>query len=602
MRIVGRMTCCVGIALLMATAVWGQELVLVENGQSPYRIVVAVDASIQDYHAAEVLQSHIAEMTGVTLKIVGDDNAAVETEIVIGFNRRTNEFKTTCFSKLFNPEEFQIKTIDKRLVIVGGVPRGVLYGVNSFLTEEWGCRWFAPPLRRIPKYEQLKLPQTDRRYQPPFEYRDTWSPSGRDNTWSFHNFQNKDFASLRPEQGGRAGFSHSYMVHTIKRLVQPEKYLKSHPEYFWTGNVDQPRKIPGGRAGDIGLCLSRPVVAKIASETLLRSKREDPEGDLLYSISAGDNNDWCECPLCMAAYGREPRDPHGTQWFNFASRVQWLLRGQPDAPKICMLAYGYTPVPPAKPVRNNNITVMYASLASCQLHAIDNSNCNSAFRERLAGWQKCTDSVYVWLYKVNFNGWGWVHPNLDTLARDLRYLRDKGVRGVFFQESQSGNDGKRFDSDMNELRAYMIARLMWNPDLDWRELRREFCDAYYGPDAAAVMIKYMDNIRAAFVKQDVHATSGLDEAGFKWITPQMFARWHAYMDKAESLATEKEHLRMVRIARLPIMFTEAMLNSNPQQQKVGLQKYFDVARSLGAANLMNEGQAVHTWAQQKGLK
>ena len=273
-----------------------EELVIVDQGKSEYRIVVGLTASIQDYHAAEVLQTHIAEMTGVTLQIVSDDNALVENEIVIGFNQHFDALETGIARDSFNPEAFQIKTVGRRLIIVGGAPRGVLYGVNSVLTDEWGCRWFTPSLRKIPRYEQLKLAEVDRSYDPPFEYRDAWCFAGRNNTWAFHNFQNKDFAQLQPEQGHRGGFSHSYMVHTIRRLVPPEKYQELHPDYFWKGIDDQPRSgrtTTQNRRNWLGACLTHPDVVEIAAASILRLRRVLPEGDVHYSVSHSDFDDWC---------------------------------------------------------------------------------------------------------------------------------------------------------------------------------------------------------------------------------------------------------------------------------------------------------------------
>ena len=34
--------------------------------------------------------------------------------------------------------------------------------------------------------------------------------------------------------------------------------------------------------------------------------------------------------------------------------------------------------------------------------------------------------------------------------------------------------------EFGELRAWMIARLLWDPTLDGEDLLREFCDGYYG--------------------------------------------------------------------------------------------------------------------------
>jgi len=615
--IAGIVVLCMTVCLSFAQTALCQELTLVDQGESTYRIVVAVDASIQDYYAAQQLQQYVEEMSGVKLRIVGDDNALSETEIIVGFNRHMDRLGLDLEKDSFGPEEFLIKTVGQTLVIIGGSPRGVLYGVNSLLTDEWGCRWFTPLLKRIPRHERLTLPPIERRYQPPFEWRDVYFWSGLDNEWAFHNFLNKDFAKLRPEQGGWTGFSHRYYVHTSLLLVPPEQYLKDHPDYFWTGEGDQPRSgrtTTLGRKGWIGLCLTNPEVANIAAQSLLEMHRQEPEGDVYYAISHMDYDDWCECPRCRAWHEAKlghplPANahewPHGALWLDFADRVQKLFEGEPDAPKVSVLAYGYTPTPPAKPVMHKDLNVIYAESNNlCQMHAIDDPTCwrNQIFHTNLAGWLKSAGSVYVWLYKVNFDWWCWVHPNMHTFAADLRYLRNVGVKGIFAQGNQMGWGGQRFAGEMNELRAYLLARLMWNPDLDWRQERREFCAAYYGAAAGAVIEEYLDDVREAFVEQGVHSYSAFNPEDFQWITPRMIARWYAYMDNAESLAKDDEHKKLVRIARLAVQFTEANIEQDPTERQVLLQAYLDTARELGAAYFVGEGISLRAWAEQMKLQ
>ena len=71
----------------MVSATFGQDLVIADQGVSDYHIVVGHEASMQDYHAAEVLQSHIEQMTGAKLQIFSDNSALGANEIIIGFNR-----------------------------------------------------------------------------------------------------------------------------------------------------------------------------------------------------------------------------------------------------------------------------------------------------------------------------------------------------------------------------------------------------------------------------------------------------------------------------------------------------------------------------------
>ena len=155
-----------------------------ENDRSSYRIVIAVDATMQENYAAELLQQYVEQITGYRLPVVSDIVRPIETEIVIGFHSRLSHLGLDFTHEAFGREEFLIKTLGRKLIIIGGIPRGIPYAVNSLLTDEWGCRWFTPQLKRIPTTKRLTLPPTDRRYQPPFEWRNAFFWSGIDVDWA----------------------------------------------------------------------------------------------------------------------------------------------------------------------------------------------------------------------------------------------------------------------------------------------------------------------------------------------------------------------------------------------------------------------------------
>ena len=592
-----------------------RDLVLATDGKSDYRIVVA-RSNIQDQHAAEVLQRYLVQITGAKLPIVGDDSILGNLEIIVGFNRHALAAAPQLQRNGFGKESFRIKTVGQRLVIVGGAPRGVLYGVNSLLTDTFGCRWFTPTLRRIPRRDHLTLKPTDRSYQPAFEWRDVFFWSGGDADWAFHNFSNKQFANLRAEQGGRGGFASGWLGHSAHRLVPPSKYLNDHPDYFWVGGDEEPRSDGWAKNRKwVGICLTHPDVVKIAARSLLTARRRNGDQDLYYCISPMDYGDWCECPRCRAWHRREcggklPENsgswPHGALWLDFSVRVQAELKDEADAPKLAVMAYGYSPYPPRKPVMHKDLTIFYAELEACQFQRLANPNSrlNTRFRNLLGGWLKSAGSVYVWLYQANFSdSWYFIHPNMHTLADDFRYLRKTGVKGVFAQGNQNWSGADRFGGEMNELRAYLVARLLWNPDLDWRQERRDFCAAYYGSAAGAVIEQYLDDVQKEFTKREVEGPATLIGAKtFSWITPELYARWYAYMDKAESLAADAEHKRLIRIARLPIQFTQGYYEQNTEKRKVLLQAFLDKARALGAASLIGEVHTFEKWAGQVGLK
>ena len=127
------------------------EIVLAENGQSPYQIVVADKASPSTKHAAEELQKYLQQMTGAKLPIVSDQQPARPQG---DHPRRQCPFarlKTGIDVASLGKEGYVIRTVGDNLVIVGGQLRGNMYGVYGLLEDHLGCRWFTPDVSRIPK-------------------------------------------------------------------------------------------------------------------------------------------------------------------------------------------------------------------------------------------------------------------------------------------------------------------------------------------------------------------------------------------------------------------------------------------------------------------
>ena len=79
-------------------------------------------------------------------------------------------------------------------------------------------------------------------------------------------------------------YAHSY--HT---LLPPDKYFKSHPEFF---------SMIDGKRTPQQLCETNPHVIHIITEKILRTIKEHPETEIL-SISPNDGGGHCTCPRCQ---------------------------------------------------------------------------------------------------------------------------------------------------------------------------------------------------------------------------------------------------------------------------------------------------------------
>ena len=81
------------------------------------------------------------------------------------------------------------------------------------------------------------------------------------------------------------------------------------------------------------------------------------------------------------------------------------------------------------------------------------------------GWSKICPRLYVWDYTTDFAHYVQPHPNWFVLGPNLRFFQQHNVRGVFEQGAYQSHG-----SEMAELRAWVLAQLLWNPKQDDRAL------------------------------------------------------------------------------------------------------------------------------------
>jgi len=106
---------------------------------------------------------------------------------------------------------------------------------------------------------------------------------------------------------------------------------------------------------------------------------------------------------------------------------------------------------------------------------------------------------------------------------------------------------------MAELRAWMLAQLLWDPARDERKLMEEFCAGYYGP-AGPHVLAYLDGIH------DAVAAAG-DKLGCyspptaKFLSFETLRAGWGHLEAAEAaVADDPDRLQRVRVAQLPVMY------------------------------------------------
>ena len=442
------------------------EFEIAVRGARPDCVLVVPSAPRPtEARAAAELRDTVARMTGVELAIERGKASGRGVYISIVDDRRLGE------------SGFRLSVEGDRLTVTGG-RRGVLYGVYELLETYGGVGWFTSWRTDIPTSARFAVPATLRVEQiPAFAMRDmSWKDTCSDPAFATHLRLNGPRRAFTEELGGESDYRFAPGLgtcHTVARLMPPEEFGREHPEYY--GLVDG-KRVTEGR---VQLCLTNPDVLRICTERVLRSVREHP--DLRYfGVSQGDSTRTvCTCERCLASDRRYGDAPSGTFLAFVNAIAAEVEKVRPDA-IVETLAYRYTRKPPVGIRPRHNVMPCLCTIECDYSRPIPESDYreNVAFVNDIRVWRDISPFLYVWDYTVNFSHYGYPFADFKAIQGNLRFFRESGVEQIFEQ-----GDGQGLHAWFGELRAYLLAKLEWNPDADVALLTDRFFKGYYGPAA-----------------------------------------------------------------------------------------------------------------------
>ncbi len=568
---------CVAATVLVAfsSAPAAGDVMLAKAGKTDYTIVISLEASPSEKHGAEELQAFLKEITGAEFPVRTE--AASGPMILVGDSPALASLKLDIPWQKLGQEGFVIKTVDPHLVLAGGRLRGSMYAVYTFLEDCLGCRWFSSKVSHIPYRRRLAVPNIDVQQVPRFEYREDFYTGAFDADFAARNRMNGCHSHLDEARGGKVGYCP--FVHSFYTLLPPEQYFAEHPEYY--------SMIDGKRPADhTQLCLTNPEVVRLVTEKIKEMIRQHP-GATIHSVAQNDWGGWCECPNCKALDERE--GTHAATVIDFVNQIAEGIEKEFPGHAIDTLAYQYTRKPPKTIKPRENVIVRLCSIECCFAHPLDSCPVNASFRDDIVGWSKLTDRLYIWDYVTDFAHYIMPFPNLRALKPNIEFFADHGVAGIF----EEGNYAPGGGGEMAELRAYLLAKLLWNPDYDQEKAIHEFLQYYYGP-AAEPIHKYLRAMHDKVEKDNIHVViwTGPDAP---YLSDDMLKMANELFDEAErACAGRRQFLERVQVVRLPLQYVA--LRRGPRLRFDG--EALNAAGREGYLNLLDEFMRV---ARQAGI-
>ncbi|MCB0558974.1 MAG: DUF4838 domain-containing protein [Lewinellaceae bacterium] len=500
-------------------------IVLADNGASAYQIVIADEPADEEYRAATELQFYLEKMSGVQLPIVQYSEKEEAPAIWVGDFGDGEGLKE---------HQVRIQEKDGNLMIRGGHPRSTLFAAYTFLEDILGRRFYSPDVEKVPRLSGIEIPKgLNYDYTPPITTRTVHSKLYYDNPFfaDKRKVTHEAFPNYVPEA----------RVHTFHHFVPESQYYSDHPEYY---ALREGRRIP------TQLCLTNPEVLKLVKDSVAALLERYPEAQVI-SVSQDDNQQYCQCEACSAIDERE-----GAPSGSLIAFVNEVAAAFPDK-TISTLAYQYTRKAPLHLKPAENVLITLCSI-ECDRSAPIAQNCQDFTRDLIA-WGKKTDKIRIWDYTTQFTNFLAPFPNLRTLQPNIQLFAANNAEWIFEQHSNQ-------PSELFELRSYLTAKLLWNPDVNVDTIMKDFLDGYY-EEAGAYIGKYISTVHDALAADPgffLFLYGDPSQAFDSFLKPELLQRYGRWMDEAEQAVAHKPAvLERVKIARLSIDY--AILEASRQQ-------------------------------------
>ena len=510
-------------------------------------IVIAEGAAKPFVSAANELQMFMEEITGVKLPIVTDAAALPTKAVLIGPNKHSQALlKQDYKPETLGDDAYIIKVIGNRLVLLGN-QRGGQYAVYDILERVANCQWYSSWCSKIPKLDKFTVPDNlNLLEKPAFMMREPFWFDMFNTMQAVRNRCNGNRMNLSADNGGKIAFGGGLFVHTFSQLVPPEEFYKTHPEYF--------SEIGGKRMnGYYQLCLSNPDVKRIVIERMKKiigeSIAQNPSAKI-FSLSQNDTLNPCACKECSKLL-----EKYGTQsgvllWF-VNQVAEEIEKDYPDA-LIETSAYQYTRQPPTT-IRPRKNVILRLSTIECDFgRGITESKHPQtvSFIKDIEGWAAMTDKLFIWDYVTDFAHYITPFPNFYSLQKNIQLFRDSHVVALMSQGAYQG-----YHADFAELKGWLGAKMMWNPDMDITPYMDDFFskDGYYGAGGPFIR-QYFDELHDLVKDPSITVKIWL-EPTVKWLTNDFLLHATDLFSQAETaVKNDPLHLYNVRKASIPVYY------------------------------------------------
>lgn len=483
----------------------------------------------QANEAAKILQHYLDTIFETKIDISNTKKTINNSFVFCKWKEYKNNIPYT-----LNEGAFVIQTENETIKIYAQTNSAYKNAVYYFLENILSCRMYAADAIVVPKYNKnISIKPLNTIQNPSFNFRINHNFSAFNKQYAeWHGLHNRPCD--KESQSFNVSDQWGLWVHTLDKLVSPDIYFNTHPEYFAERN--------GIRVKD-QICLSNAEVSNV----VINSLKELIKSNTLaryWSVSQLDNFNHCQCDKC-----RYTDSINGSASGSIIEFVNTIAKAFPDK-QISTLAYQYSRKAPSKVKPLPNVNIMLCSIECNRNLSINEDANNLSFKTDIEEWGALTNNIIIWDYVINFSNILGPFPNFHVLQPNLKLFADNNVKMIFEQGWPS------YNGEFTDLRCYLLTKLMWNVNYNTDSLMIDFCQGYYGA-AGNYVYEYIksatNNLLASKLPLTLYEPMSAHKTGF--LSPENINNYIQILYKGLELVKDnKTYNTRVQLALQPLRY------------------------------------------------
>ena len=596
------MTRCAILAVTLALAAFAASAdaawPIAENGRPRAVIVVADEPTRAARAGAEELAGTLKTMTGAEVPVVkASELVPGDRRTVISVGDTPLAAKEGLVGAKLGMEGVRIVTRPGRVFLLGrdvgqgGMElNGTFWAVCVFEEERLDCRWLWPGEQGavIPRKPTLTLAKPiDYSYTPPIVQRKIRNLVVRMATRlepqlkrlgltkqdgaRFAKTSQRWFRRQRVGKSVNLWYTHAYRDWY-------KTYAAQHPDWFALQPFNTRKQTPTRER----LCVSNPgLIEEVARRSVEHLKRNPQLTATSISPNDGGGNTFCMCEACRKLdpvdgppialrYRKGPvrvTVPYvslSDRYVYFYSEVaKRVARALPNRYVGCY-AYSLYRTPPMRRKLHDNCFIGFVGFRYM------NDQFRAEDRARWNAWKQSAKNLFLRPNALYVAAGG---PVLFArrLAEDVKHCYRTGCR-VYDFDGCAGHWGTQ------GINYYVLAKVLWNPEVDVDAVIRDYLDKGFGP-ASKAMGQYF----AAVEKWTDDLAATRQYRGFKYTGPMLLrrysdaylARLRAHLARARAdAAADKEALARVEIIARGVDYIEAQRDARLKKDRAKLESFY----------------------------